>query len=166
VLKPFTAVLGATLAAALTVAVLQWRRADHVSGELAQRNLVAATAADVGQALFTYDYQDLGAAQRRILTLTSGSFAQQQRASGASVESSLVKARAVGTATVSEVSVTGVAGGGAGAFVLVDTRAQGSDGVVTGVEYLAMGLVLDRGRWTVDSVLRLQPPSPSVRAPG
>lgn len=157
-LKPVTGVLVVALAAAITVAVVQWRRADRLGVELDQRNLVAATASDVGQALFTYDYRDLGAAQRRILSLASGTFAQQERTASDGVEAALAKARAQSTATVSEVSVTGVADGSAGAFVLVDTRARGTAGVTTGTEYLEMGLVLHGGRWTVDSVQRLLPP--------
>jgi len=151
-------VLATLLVFAAVVALVEWRRWDSLNHTVALRNRISATAAAEGEALFTYDYRDLAAAQKRILAVAGGSFAQQETSANKSVETNLTKLKATGTATVEEVSVTGDAGGQAAAFVVVDTQAHATGGSTSGVQYLSMTLGLDRGQWKVDSVQSLVPP--------
>ena len=151
-------VLATLLVFAAVVAVVEWRRWDSLNHTVAVRNRISATAAAEAEALFTYDYQDLAAAQKRILAGAGGSFARQESAAGKSVATTLTRLKATGTSTVEEVSVTGDAGGQAAAFVVVDTQAHATGGATKGVQYLSMTLGLDGGQWKVDAVQSLVPP--------
>ncbi len=152
--------LAAALVFAAVMAIMEWRRANSVSGDAAVRNRIAATAASEGAALYTYDYRDLALSQKRILALASGGFAQQEEAHATAVEANLANLKATGTATVHQVSVTGEVQGRAGAFVVVDTRAQATGGSTTATQYLNMSLTLQGDQWKIYAVQVLLPPPP------
>lgn len=149
--------LAALLVFAGTMAVIEWRRADNLANQATLRNNASATAAVVGQALFTFDYRDLSATSNRILALATGGFAKQETANSKQIEANLIRLKAVGTATVQEVSVTGMAAGGAAALVVVDGSTHTVDGSAQRVSYLHMSLLLLAGRWKVAAVQTLVP---------
>jgi hypothetical protein len=151
---------GAAMAvvAAVVTAVIEWPSAGSAGTEVAVRDDISTTAAAEGAALFSYDYRDLAAAQRRVLALASGPFAQREAAHDAAVSAKLAHLRATSTATVREVAVTGDAGGRAGAFVVVESQTQAGGPPTAVAHYLNMTLTLQSGRWKVDAVQSLLPP--------
>jgi hypothetical protein len=150
--------LAAALVFATVIALIEWRKWDSLNHAVVVRNQVAATASALGEALFTYDYRDLAAAQSRVLVLATGPFAAQEAAATKSVEANLAKVHATSTATLAEVSVTPVDGNRADAFVIVDSHATGTGGSTAGRQYLNITLERVGGRWKVDTVQGLIPP--------
>jgi hypothetical protein len=147
------------------LAGFQWHRAHHAQSRLnddqaalAARDEVASTAAAAGTALFTYDYRDLAATQQRIRSLATGAFAQRESASTSAVEGQLRAAKAVGSATVSEETVSAISAGRATALVILDTKASSATGAsTTGTVYLHIDLQDVEGTWKVDDVQTLAP---------
>ncbi|HWC36820.1 MAG TPA: hypothetical protein VG650_18585 [Mycobacteriales bacterium] len=155
--------LVAALAFTTTLAGLEWRRADrdasHLRAQLhhsALRQAVAARAVGVATNLFTYDYRNLAATQRYLRSAATGGFAQREAAHDPAVQQQLRQAKAVGSATVKEVTVSDVSAMQATAFVVVMTHVSSTtSGSADGIAYLHLHLRLVGGVWKVDDVQNL-----------
>lgn len=150
--------LVALLVGAITVAAIQWRRAHSLAHDQTQREAAARTASNLAAALFTYDYRNLAVTRQRLLALSTGEFAARQSADSAATEANLVKAHAVGTASVRQVTVSDVVADRAAALVVVNSHATATGGSTSSVNYLHMTLEMQRGAWKVDAVQTLDPP--------
>jgi hypothetical protein len=149
------------------LAGFEWHRADHSQSRLnatrtadSSRAAAESVAAAEAVALFTYDYRDLAATQSRIASLATGSFAQRDASGNAAVQRELLAAKATGSATVSEESISAPTADRATALVVLDTKAS-SEGKAasTATVYVHLGLQLVNGSWKVAEVQTLKPAS-------
>ena len=145
------------LVAALTfgavLTVLQWQRADRAESQRDARQAVMARAVGVATNLFTYDYRNLAATQRYLARYAAGGFAQREAAHNEAVQAQLTKAKAVGSATVKEVSVSDISEDQATAFVVLATHVSSTtSGSADSVAYLHLHLRLVGAMWKVDDV--------------
>ncbi|HVV77464.1 MAG TPA: hypothetical protein VHC43_15670 [Mycobacteriales bacterium] len=148
------------LAFTTTIAVREWRRADRTQSqfadELTQRHNAGVDADALAVALYTFDYRDLGAAQKRIQMLATGGFAEREASQSAAVQTQLRNAKAVGTAAVEETNVSEIDGDHATAFVVLQTTASSNGGKkVANVVYLHLDLRRIGALWKVDDVQNL-----------
>lgn len=151
-------VIVAALAFAGVLAGREWHRADAAQSHLAARQEVAARAAEVARALFTYDYRNLAATQQRLSSVATGGFAQLEAAQSPAVQRELRTAKAIGSASVKEVNVSDVSAGHATAFVVAATHVTSAQGTSNGVAYVHLDLRLVGGTWKVDDVQNLSAP--------
>lgn len=153
-------VLGAALVFAMTLAVIQWRRADRLAHTENARNAAIATAGRFGVALFTYDYNDLPAARGKVVALATDRFAKGYRATTAPAQDeAILRLKAHESARLGGVFVSNVSGDRAGAVVVVRTTVQSTEGARTTVSYLQMALVRQGGQgWKVDTAKAVPAP--------
>jgi hypothetical protein len=150
------AVLVLALAFAATLAGIKWHDADQTASQRNAREAVTQRAVGVATSLFTYDYRNLAATERYLSGATTGGFAEREAAHDAAVQAQLRAAKAVGTATVKEVSVSDIAEGQATAFVVLMTHVTSTtSGSADSVAYLHLHLVLADDVWKVDDVQNL-----------
>jgi hypothetical protein len=160
--KVAAVVLVAALAFAATLAGREWHRADVAQShlhtrlfEIGQRGAAAARAASVARALFSYDYRNLAATQQYLDAFATGGFAQREAAQSPAVQQQLRKAKAIGSASVTEVDVSDLSAGHATAFVILATHVTGATGTSSGITYLHLDLRLVGALWKVDDVQNL-----------
>ncbi|HVT65894.1 MAG TPA: hypothetical protein VHD81_12125 [Mycobacteriales bacterium] len=151
------AVLVVALAFSATLAGIKWHRADQVQAQRDDRAALTARAVGVATSLFTYDYRNLAATERYLSGAATGGFAQREAAHDAAVQAQLRAAKAVGSATVKEVSVSDIADGQATAFVVLMTHVTSTtSGSADSVAYLHLHLVEVDDAWKVDDVQNLK----------
>lgn len=148
------------LAFSATLAGLKWHDADRSRSNDRAREAVMARAVGVATNLFTYDYRYLATTQRYLSSASTGGFADREAAHNAAVQSRLRESKAVGSATVKEVSVSDVSDGQATAFVVLATHVTSTaSGSADGIAYLHLHLRVVDGIWKVDDVQNLTAPS-------
>lgn len=142
------------LAAAVTTAALQWHRADRLDQREHTRQQVADLAGRFGQALLSYDHNNLDAARKRVLGMAATDFGKTYDvAFTGGLQDAITKLRADATASVRTVYVSAVDGSNAKAIVVMDSEVKSTAGTrrVLG-SYLEMELVQQNGRWRVNAV--------------
>ncbi|HEX2313399.1 MAG TPA: hypothetical protein VHJ17_06705 [Thermomonospora sp.] len=142
------------LAASVVTAVLQWHRADTLSGEDGERNRVRERAAAFGVALLSYDHDDLKTARAKVLSMASDDFAKTYDvAFTGGLEGVIGKLKADATASVRAVYLNDMDATTAKAIVVLDSEVRSSAGVrrVLG-SYLEMQLVRKGDDWKVTEV--------------
>ncbi|WP_406316815.1 hypothetical protein OHA77_06405 [Streptosporangium sp. NBC_01639] len=139
------------LAAAATVAVLQWTTADRLAGEEAERGAVFARAREFSMALQTYDYSDLQAYRDQILAISDADFEKVYDEAFGPLESVITSMKANSSASVRGVYVAEVARGRAKAITVVDSQVTSTAGTrrMLGT-YLELGLVKAGGQWKIN----------------
>jgi len=148
------------LAFAVTLAGLKWHDADSASSRQNARDAVTDRAVGVATSLFTYDYRNLAATQRYLSSAATGDFAQREAAHTEAVQAQLRAAKAVGTATVKEVTVSDIEDDQASAFVVLMTHITSeTSGSADNIAYLHLHLRLVDGAWKVDDVQTMKPAS-------
>ena len=140
---------------AVTVAVVQWRHAHELGDRAHARRRVATVAGEFGESLLSYNYQHLADAQKRLFRNGTKRFAQEYSGAFAGgLEAAITGLQATSTASVRDVYVTDVVGRSARAVVTLDSEVRSSAATRRTVSsYLDMGLVLQKGRWKVDTVI-------------
>jgi len=149
------ALLVLLLLLAVTVAFVQWRHAHDLGDRAQARRRVATVAGAFGESLLSYDYQHLADAQKRLFRHGTKRFAQEYSgAFSGGLEAAITGLQATSTASVRDVYVTDVVGRSARAVVTLDSEVRSSAATRRTVSsYLDMGLVLQSGRWKVDTVI-------------
>jgi Mce-associated membrane protein len=158
--------IGAVALVAVAVAVVQWRHAHELGGRESARRRVATVAGTFGESLLTYDYQHLDEARKRLLRNGSTRFARDYTgALSDGLEAAITGLEARSTASVRDVYVTDVVGQSARAVVTLDSEVRSSAATRRTVSaYLDMALVLQGGRWKVDSVINVASLDEQTRA--
>ncbi|MEU8249150.1 hypothetical protein [Nonomuraea sp. NPDC048916] len=157
-----TGALAAMLVAALAAtAVLQWVSANQahdalagLESERALRLEVSGAAGSFGQALLSYDYQDLQTTRSTLMAQATGDFlTTYDEAFGGAMAQVIVKLKAVSRATVREVYLSDVDEATAHAIVVVDQQVNTAEAIrsVTG-SHLKVTLVKEKGVWKVQEV--------------
>lgn len=151
---PVTAVLALLFVGASAVALVQWRRADDLRAGEDERRAVASAAGRFGQALLSYDFDDLTTARGRVLALATDRFAKEYTtAFTGGLDDAITKLQARSQASVRDVYVTDVIGDSARAVVTLDSEVRSTAGTRRTVSsYLDMTLVRQGGRWRIDTV--------------
>ena len=147
--------LVAALAFTTTMTFVELHKVHQSDKGVDVRSDVSEVSAALGTLLFTYDFHDLSKSQAKITALTTGALAQRESTQSASVQTQLVKAKAVGTATVKEVSVSILGTEHAKSFVVVTTHVTSKQGEANGTAYLHLDLVRTGGVWKVDDAQTL-----------
>ncbi|WP_326821585.1 hypothetical protein [Streptosporangium sp. NBC_01756] len=139
------------LAAAATVAVLQWTTADRLAEEEAERGAVFARAREFSMALQTYDYSDLQAYRDQILAISDADFEKVYDEAFGPLESVITSMKANSSASVRGVYVAEVTRGRAKAITVVDSQVTSTAGTrrMLGT-YLELGLVKAGGQWKIN----------------
>ena len=151
-------VLPAVLAVVAVVAVgiggFQWRHAHDLGDRETVRTEVGRIAGLFGEALLSYDYNDLVTARDRVLAHATDRFGQEYTtAFTGGLESAITKLQATSTATVRDVYLADVEHDTARAIVTLDSEVRSTAGTRRTVSsYLDMALVHQNGQWKVDSV--------------
>jgi Mce-associated membrane protein len=150
------------LAAAVVLAGVQWRRGNdrddrvrELEHQAATRREIATTAGEFGQALLTYDYNDLNSARTRVLDLATDHFAQEYTSAfTGGLDTVITKLQATSNASVRDVYVGDDVGDTAHAVVTLDSEVKSTAGTRRTVgSYLDLTLVHQDGRWKVDIVI-------------
>jgi Mce-associated membrane protein len=145
------AVLAALLVFTATLSLIEWRRASDLKQADSRRRTAAATAAQFGTALFTYDYNDMAAAKAKVLRLATPAYAKGYDASSAAEQATIVQLKARETAKASGVFLTDVVKDRAAAVVVLNSALQSASGNRSSVTYLDVALVRQGSAWKVDS---------------
>jgi len=145
------AVLAALLVFTATLSVIEWRRASDLKQSDSRRRTAAATAAQFGTALFTYDYNDLAAAKARVLRLATPAYAKGYGGSTAAEQEAIAKVKARQTAKASGVFLTDVVKNHVAAVVVLNSSLQSTSGNRSSVTYLDVALVRQGSGWKVDA---------------
>jgi Mce-associated membrane protein len=153
--------LAVLLVLALTTIFVQWRRVtdlDHRIDSLqaadATRREIASAASAFGEALLSYDFNDLNAARTRVLALATESFGQQYTtAFTGGLDIAITKLQATSKATVDSVYISDAIGDTAKAVVTLDSEVHSTAGIRRTVgSYLDLTLKRENGVWKVDTV--------------
>jgi Mce-associated membrane protein len=145
------AVLGALLVFTATLSVIEWRSASNLRQADSRRKVAAATAAEFGTALFTYDYNDLAAAKARVLRLATPAYAKGYGGSSAADQAAIAKLKARQTAKASGVFLTDVVKNHVAAVVVLNSSLESTSGNRSSVTYLDVALVRQGSAWKVDA---------------
>ncbi|HEX3900250.1 MAG TPA: hypothetical protein VHW74_13865 [Mycobacteriales bacterium] len=152
---------------AASLAGFEWHRAHRAMAQLSEarasddaRNAAGSVAAAEAVALFTYDYRDLAATQAKIASLATGSFAQRDASGNAAVQRQLLAAKAIGSAIVTDESISEPSADHAAALVVLTTKAASNGSAPTAATvYVNLDLQLVNNNWKVDEVQTLKPAS-------
>jgi hypothetical protein len=152
---------------AASLAGFEWHRAHRAMAQLSEarasddaRNAARSVAAAEAVALFTYDYRDLAATQAKIASLATGSFAQRDASGNAAVQRQLLAAKAIGSAIVTDESISEPSADHAAALVVLTTKAASNGSAPTAATvYVNLDLQLVNNNWKVDEVQTLKPAS-------
>ncbi|MER6947711.1 hypothetical protein ABT294_27130 [Nonomuraea sp. NPDC000554] len=154
--------LAAMVAAALAAtAVLQWMSASQARDALARleaeralRVEVSGAASSFGQALLSYDYQNLQATRSTVISQATGDFlATYDEAFGGAMAQVIVKLKAVSHATVREVYLSDVDDALAHAIVVVDQQVNTAQAIRSVKDsHLKITLVKQQGVWKINDV--------------
>lgn len=148
------------LALAATTAI-QWVSADRARESLAKleadRSLrleVTHAAWAFGQALLSYDYQDLQKTRTALTAMATGDFlATYDEAFGGAMAQVIVKLKAVSQANVREVYLADADEGSAHAIVVVDQQVKTSEAIRSVKDsHLKITLVKQQGAWKIQDV--------------
>jgi Mce-associated membrane protein len=155
--RPLIIVAAALLVAATFFGVLAARFNSELSDERNERDDVQAVAARMATALLTYDYRDLDASKDRVLADATGTFRREYEKAFTSTLAVLIReTKAQSKATVTDLFVSDVTEGAAGALVVVSTERKGVGGAVpAATSYIQLDLVKVGGTWKVDNVTNL-----------
>jgi len=145
------ALLVAALVFTTTLAVIQWRRASDAHHAASLRRTAAATAAQFGQALYTYDYNDLAAAKARVLRLATAKYAKGYDTNSGAQQATIANLKARESAKPSGVFLTDVVKDRVAGIVILNTALQSTAGNRSSVEYLDLALVRQGSTWKVDT---------------
>ena len=145
------AILGALLVFTATLSVIEWRSASNLRQADSRRRAAAATAAEFGTALFTYDYNDLAAAKAKVLALATPEYAKGYDASSAAEQATITQLKARETAKASGVFLTDVVKNRAAAVVVLNSALQSASGNRSSVTYLDVAMVRQGSGWKVDA---------------
>ena len=150
------AIVAVVLALAV-VAVAQWRRADHLHHTEAVRHDVANTAGRFGQALLSYDFNDLTASRNRVLALATSSLSQNYTTAFTNgLDATITQLKARASATVRNVYLDDINGDRTQAVVTLDSQVNSTGGSRQTVgSYLQLSMLRQAGRWKVDQVIPL-----------
>ncbi|MEU0571031.1 hypothetical protein ABZ297_37340 [Nonomuraea sp. NPDC005983] len=154
--------LAAMVAAALAAtAVLQSMSASQARDALARleaeralRVEVSGAASSFGQALLSYDYQNLQATRSTVISQATGDFlATYDEAFGGAMAQVIVKLKAVSHATVREVYLSDVDDALAHAIVVVDQQVNTAQAIRSVKDsHLKITLVKQQGVWKINDV--------------
>jgi len=153
--------LGAVLVLVVAGLIVEWRHAsnlDHrVNGYAASdttRREVEEVASQFGEALLTYDYNDLSSARSRVLALSTAAFGQQYTTEfTGGLDVAITKLQATSKATVDSVYVGDILSDTAKAIVTLDSEVHSSAGTRRTIgSYLDLTLKRENGSWKVDTV--------------
>ena len=148
------AVLFALVAVLLAFVVTSLNR--ELDEERSSRRDVADVAGRFSEAILTFDADDLEATKERVLSLSTGDFADEFEASFGGLAEMVETASSSARATVQDVFVGDVADGEATVITVVDLAADGRSGPRTVADtYLRLSLVRVEGEWRVDGVTSL-----------
>jgi Mce-associated membrane protein len=145
------ALLVAMLVFTTTLAVIQWRRANDVRHTESLRRTAAATAAQFGQALYTYDYNDLAGAKARVLRLVTPRYAKGYETNSPAQQDTITRLEARESAKPAGVFLTDVVKGRVAGVVILNNALQSTAGNRTSVTYLDVALVRQGSTWKVDT---------------
>ena len=145
------AVLGAALVFTATLAVIQWRRADHLRHAASARKAAASTAAQFGVSLYSYDYSDLASARARVLRFATAKYAKGYDASIQQQQETITRLKARESAKTAGVFLTDVVGNRVAGVIILDTAVQSTAGNRTSINYLDLALVREGSTWKVDT---------------
>jgi hypothetical protein len=137
--------------------VMAARFNSQLHDERNERDDVQAVAARMATALLTYDYRDLDASKERVLADATGRFKKEyEQAFTTSLAVLIKETKAQSKATVTDLFVSDVAEGAAGALVVVSSERKGVGGSVpAATSYIQLDLVKVNGAWKVDNVTNL-----------
>ena len=154
---PLAAVLAVLFAlAAILLAFVATSLNGELEDERAARRGVADVAGRFSEAILTFDADDLEATKERVLSLSTGDFADEFEASFEGLAELVQTASSSARATVDDVFVGDVADGEATVITVVDLTADGPSGPRTVADtYLRLSLVRVDGEWRVDGVTSL-----------
>jgi Mce-associated membrane protein len=144
------AALGVGLVFTTTLSAIEWRSANDLHQADSRRHTAAATAAEFGTALFTYDYNDLAAAKARILRLVTPAYAKGYDASSAVEQATITRLKARQTAKASGVFLSDVVKDHVAAIVVLNSSLQSAGGNRNSVTYLDVALVRQGSAWKVN----------------
>lgn len=122
-----------------------------------RNDAVRRSAAAMGSALLSYDYQHLSRAKQTVLGLSTGTFRKQySEAFDGGLDTVLTNTKAVSKVRDVQVFVGDVTSHAASAIVVVDTVVSGTSGSNRSLtSYLQLDLVHSGDRWLVDGVTNL-----------
>lgn len=143
------------VAGAVTLAVVQFGRADDARKELGLYDGARGAATAFGAAYLTYDAGDVATSSHRVLSLTTRRFGQEFRTSRSpGIEALFNKIGTSTKATTTDVFITKISRGRAQALVVVDVHASSADTPDQTLVNLTfvLDLVLEGNRWKVDAV--------------
>jgi hypothetical protein len=155
------AVVALLVAALAATAALQWISAGQARDSLARleseralRLEVSGAASSFGQALLSYDYQNLQATRATLTAQATGDFlATYDEAFGGAMAQVIVKLKAVSQANVREVYLSDVDEATAHAIVVVDQQVNTSEAIRSVKDsHLKISLVKEKGVWKVHDV--------------
>jgi Mce-associated membrane protein len=145
------AVLAALLVFTATLSLIEWRRASDLKQAASRREAAAATAAQFGTALFTYDYNDMAAAKAKVLRLATPAYAKGYDSSSAAEQATIARLKARESARASGVFLTDVVKNKVAAVVVLNSSLQSASGNRSSVTYLDVALVRQGSGWKVDA---------------
>ena len=146
---------------ALTTSVLAAQTSSHKRRDEADRRNVSDTAGRLATALSTYDYRSFDATKGRVLSVSTGRFADEYNRAVGALSSVIAETKAVSEATVTDVYVSDIHRGSAKAIVVVEIRATGVSGPRLSIDnYVDLNLVkVEVFRPLILAVVRKLPPS-------
>jgi hypothetical protein len=121
----------------------------------------------MGEALLTYDHQNLDAAKRRVLSLATGNFRDEyEKAFAGGLEMLLRETQARSEGATEEVFIGPIEDDAVTVIVVVNAIANGTAGRrVLADSYIRLQLVKVGGRWKVDGVTNLNLAAPTTDIP-
>lgn len=155
------------LVLATVLGALQWRRAGGLASDAKTQRDIATTAAAFGEALLSYDFDDLSAARDRVVNLATEDFGKSYSETfRAGLRTIITRLKATAEATVRDVYVTEASADKAKAMVVLDSKVRSSAGVRELVgSYLEMELRREGGTWKVDAVTAVAAAQETVTKP-
>jgi hypothetical protein len=166
--------------AAAIVAGLEWRRSDHLHGQVGRLTTqlqtekdVAAAARGLADAVLSYDAAHLDQTRKRVDRFSTPDFSKYwQQTFLTSKAGEIVALQAVATANVKDVYVSSVDGNDAKAVVVADFQVKSKTGTTdVSNTYLQLQLKRQSGQWKVNNLTLVigpsqsQTPAPSPAAP-
>jgi Mce-associated membrane protein len=155
--RPFLAVAVVACVAAIGFGLLAAVLGSRLNGERRDRQEVEDTSGRFAAALLTYDYNDLAAAKKRVLALSTGNFRKQyEEAFTGGLDTLFQSTKATSAGTTKDVFVGDIANGTVTSIAVVDAVAQGTTGSRRLISsYIQLDLVKVHGKWLVDGVTNL-----------
>lgn len=159
-------VLAVAAFAFAVIAAVATQRLDEGAGE---RDEIRSVSHQFGEALLTYDYENLDAAKRRVLSLSTGSFRDEYEKAfdgGLALLLRETKAKSVGETEEVFIGPIEEEGSSVTTIVVVNAVAAGTAGRrVLADSYIRLQLVKVGGRWRVDGVTNLNLAAPTSDLP-